>query len=59
MNIACNFYFARRIKDHRKDKAEARLRHESHVIKKNALITYAFETVNVKKLFEKIIELDF
>ena len=44
--------------DHNKIKADTRILHENHV-NKNAFFKYASEIINIKKLFEKIIELDF
>jgi len=45
--------------DFRRIKPEYRLRHESHNLKKQALFAYASETLNVKRIFQKIVEIDF
>ena len=45
--------------DHRRVGTDSRSRHESHVSKKIAIFAFAAETLSIKKLFQKIIELDF
>ena len=56
MILATREWLQCRAVDYKKIKADTRIRHESHVNKKNAFFKYASEVTNVKKLFEKIIE---
>lgn len=45
--------------DFRKIKVDSRSRHQRHVSKKNTLFAFASETLSVKKIFQKIVEIDF